>query len=166
MRPASTRSSVDLPLPLRPTRQARSPRPRASETPSKVGRPPKVRIASFRARSGGNGKSYAKGLVGSECEPMGERPTGDETLEVVAGAVGQPALAEDAHAAREMTRDQQVRAGPQRVVARQRLGVGDVEPGAGDPAGAERAAQGRLIDDAAARDIDEDCALLARVERR
>ena len=47
VRPAAIFSSVDLPDPLRPTRQVRSPGPMASSASIRSGVPPKVR-AMFR----------------------------------------------------------------------------------------------------------------------
>ena len=51
-RPESTRSRVDLPAPLRPTRQARAPGSRARSTPSNSMRGPSARRTSFRAIRG------------------------------------------------------------------------------------------------------------------
>ncbi|BAE49666.1 hypothetical protein amb0862 [Paramagnetospirillum magneticum AMB-1] len=51
--PARTLSSVDLPEPLRPTRQVLSPLATQVVTPSKSGVPPKVRRTSRSARRGG-----------------------------------------------------------------------------------------------------------------
>ena len=52
--------------------------------------------------------------------------------------------------------DEQVGRVEQRVVGRQRLGVGDVERGAGEPALAQRVGERVLVDDRAARGVDED----------
>src|SRR5664280_2737133 len=52
-----------------------------------------------------------------------------------------------------MRGDQDVRLGPQRRVGRQRLGIGDVEAGAGKVARTKRCEQRRLVDDGAATDV-------------
>ena len=52
IRPAITLSKVDLPEPLRPTRQMRSPECTVNSTPSNSGWPPKVSIISDRVRIG------------------------------------------------------------------------------------------------------------------
>src|ERR1700733_7741121 len=53
IRPASAFSRVDLPLPLRPTRQARSPRASPASTPANSGAPPNVIAAPLSDTSGG-----------------------------------------------------------------------------------------------------------------
>ena len=52
-RPAAIFSSVDLPEPLRPIRQTRSPADTDSSTPDNSGVPPKVSLMSFNWISGG-----------------------------------------------------------------------------------------------------------------
>src|SRR5262245_57058035 len=52
-RPAAILSSVDLPEPLRPIRQTRSPSDTDSSTPDNSGVPPKVSRMSFNWISGG-----------------------------------------------------------------------------------------------------------------
>src|ERR1700676_4950196 len=52
-RPAAIFSSVDLPEPLRPIRQTRSPVDTDSSTPDNSGVPPKVSLISFNWISGG-----------------------------------------------------------------------------------------------------------------
>ena len=52
-RPAAIFSSVDLPEPLRPIRQTRSPGDTDSSTPDNSGVPPKVSVMSFNWISGG-----------------------------------------------------------------------------------------------------------------
>src|SRR3954469_18787547 len=52
-RPAAILSSVDLPEPLRPIRQTRSPDDTDSSTPDNSGVPPNVRAISFNWISGG-----------------------------------------------------------------------------------------------------------------
>src|SRR6202011_732731 len=52
-RPAAIFSSVDLPEPLRPIRQTRSPADTDSSTPDNSGVPPKVSFISFNWISGG-----------------------------------------------------------------------------------------------------------------
>ena len=52
-RPAAIFSSVDLPEPLRPIRQTRSPDDTDSSTPDNSGVPPKVSLISFNWISGG-----------------------------------------------------------------------------------------------------------------
>ncbi len=51
--PAAIFSSVDLPEPLRPIRQTRSPDDTDSSTPDNSGVPPKVSLISFNWISGG-----------------------------------------------------------------------------------------------------------------
>ena len=52
-RPAAIFSSVDLPEPLRPIRQTRSPADTDNSTPDNSGVPPKVSLMSFNWISGG-----------------------------------------------------------------------------------------------------------------
>src|SRR5882724_1050822 len=52
-RPAAIFKSVDLPEPLRPIRQTRSPEDTDNSTPAKSGVPPKVSAISFNWISGG-----------------------------------------------------------------------------------------------------------------
>src|SRR5580693_712642 len=52
-RPAAIFNSVDLPEPLRPIRQTRSPAPTVSSTPVSSGVPPKVSAMSLSWMSGG-----------------------------------------------------------------------------------------------------------------
>src|SRR2546429_9104407 len=52
-RPAAILSSVDLPEPLRPIRQTRSPDETDNSTPDNSGVPPKVSLMSFNLISGG-----------------------------------------------------------------------------------------------------------------
>src|SRR5579872_7031459 len=52
-RPAAMRSKVDLPEPLRPIRQTRSPAETDSSTPESSGVPPNVRLMSLSWMSGG-----------------------------------------------------------------------------------------------------------------
>src|SRR5678816_4557017 len=52
-RPAAILSSVDLPEPLRPIRQTRSPADTDNSTPDNSGVPPKVSLISFNWMSGG-----------------------------------------------------------------------------------------------------------------
>ena len=61
--------------------------------------------------------------------------------------------------------DGQMRRPEQRVEAGQRLGIGYVEAGAGDPAGLEAAPQRLRIDDLTAGGVDQDRALLHRHQR-
>src|SRR4051812_34333407 len=51
---------VDLPLPLAPTRQTRSPLPNPSEIPEKSGRPPNVTAASRSASCGGDAGMFSE----------------------------------------------------------------------------------------------------------
>src|SRR4051794_34920905 len=98
--PANTFSSVDLPPPLRPTRQARSPLPSPTERPAKVGRPPKVTVASRSASSGGSANAASSGkpprardaVVGSvdagelhrrDADELGGQPLRDQQVGVM-----------------------------------------------------------------------------------
>src|SRR5271156_3172959 len=62
VKPISTRSRVDLPAPLRPTRQARTPGSKPRSTPSNSMRGPSARRTSLRAMIGGRamGAVYPK----------------------------------------------------------------------------------------------------------
>src|SRR6267154_3006634 len=67
-RPAAIFSSVDLPEPLRPIRQTRSPDDTDNSTPDNNGVPPKVSAISFNWISGGaigfNSTLFLRGLFG------------------------------------------------------------------------------------------------------
>src|SRR5665647_568343 len=66
-RPAAIFSSVDLPEPLRPIRQTRSPADTDSSTPDNSGVPPKVSLMSFSWIRGGamlfNSTLFCGGLI-------------------------------------------------------------------------------------------------------
>ena len=63
--------------------------------------------------------------------------------------------------ARRVRADEHVRQIPERALGRQRLLLEDVERGAAQPPGAQRVDERRLVDDVAARDVDDDRGRLA-----
>src|SRR6185369_14870333 len=62
IKPAAILSKVDLPEPLRPTRQSRSPSPTLSSAPSNSRWPPNATVISLRCKTGAMG-GYVLGLA-------------------------------------------------------------------------------------------------------
>ena len=119
----------------------------ASHAPS-VGRPGGPALAQRR-----HGVLPA---AGAHCSGTRHPPLAGEHGEGVVDGVAVEPQPSDRGVRRDVRRDDDPRVATQRVVGRERLGLGDVEPGAGEVTALERVEQGIVIDQTAAGAVDEE----------
>src|SRR5262245_19043487 len=90
---------------------------------------------------------------------MLQRLAAHEAREIGADEIGEALAAGCSALAGAMLRDDEIGCVPQRIIRGQRLGIGNVEAGACDRAGAQGRLQRTGLDNAAARDDDQDSVL-------